>query len=548
VNWATLPDDNLHFFRVGSSLKFNNQRLPPIASLYTIPEAPETIKSNVQLGFPKLPNPGSSTNIKLFRQWIHDCDNTHRCLHPEVEPFLPSRLLYVGKYGSERPRLICKTEILETKTRYLALSHRWGSHPKEGEPNPLANKIVCTYKKNIKKLKQGLDDHDLPPMYLDAITIARALKVEYIWIDSLCIIQRDKSDPLDDDEDWKAESEHMEQVFRSAYATIAASCASSAAERFLKTRPERQCVTMQTDNALYYLCDAIDDFSADVEQGELNKRGWVLQERALSRRTIYFAERQMYWECGEGVRCETLTKTKNSKASFLGDANFPYSIPSYVKGKQIMLYQDLYQRYSKLALSFNTDRPVAIRGLEKRLTRALGTQGRFGVFDIYLRRGLLWQRDKASLERIDFSGNKEQGPVPSWSWMAYAGDIRYMNVPLGEVDWAQWEKDVVSPWKHAQDNNKVPLELEVVVRDLKTIHPGARVFLDEPSHTFDRPFRCVIVGSSKASYQGKGPTYYALIVTPLSQGEENIYERAGVACLHEHQIVLDKKGTQARLR
>ena len=80
-----------------------------------------------------------------------------------------------------------------------------------------------------------------------------------------------------------------------------------------------------------------------------------------------------------------------------------------------MLYRDLYESYSKLELSYSTDRPVAIRGLEKRLLRALDTKGGYGVFDIYLRRGLLWQRDQASLERIDFSGKKEQELVPSWS-------------------------------------------------------------------------------------------------------------------------------------
>lgn len=245
----------------------------------------------------------------MLRQWIRDCD-THQCLRSQDEPFLPTRLLYIGKQGSRQPRLICKTGNLKTEDKYLALSHRWGSPPKPDEPDPLAGKIVCTYKRNIHKLEQGLDDSDLPPMYQDAINIARKLKVEYLWIDSLCIIQQDKSDSLDKGEDWKAESERMEQVFRSAYVIIAASCASSPAERFLKTRPERQCVTMKTGNAFYYLCDAIDDFRGDVEQGELNKRGWVLQERALSRRTIYFTEKQTYWECGEGVRCETLTKTR----------------------------------------------------------------------------------------------------------------------------------------------------------------------------------------------------------------------------------------------
>jgi hypothetical protein len=60
----------------------------------------------------------------------------------------------------------------------------------------------------------------------------------------------------------------------------------------------------------FYVCEAIDDFQHDVIDGRLNKRGWVLQERALARRTIYFTENQTYWECGEGVRCETLAKMR----------------------------------------------------------------------------------------------------------------------------------------------------------------------------------------------------------------------------------------------
>ena len=35
--WDVLPDNKLRFFRTGSYLKFNNEGLPPIASLYTLP-------------------------------------------------------------------------------------------------------------------------------------------------------------------------------------------------------------------------------------------------------------------------------------------------------------------------------------------------------------------------------------------------------------------------------------------------------------------------------------------------------------------------------
>jgi hypothetical protein len=96
---------------------------------------------------------------------------------------------------------------------------------------------------------------------------------------------------------------------------------------------------------------------------------------------------------------------------------------------KIQLYQDLYERYSNLALSVKTDRPIAIKGLETRLIRTFETVGGYGIFDLYLHRGLLWQRSGDTLDRITSRGER----VPSWSWMAYEGGIRYMDVPLGGV-------------------------------------------------------------------------------------------------------------------
>jgi len=46
----------------------------------------------------------------------------------------------------------------------------------------------------------------------------------------------------------------------------------------------------------------------------------------LSRRTIHFGRNQMYWECGEGIYCEDLTRMKKRKKSIKDyklDPNFP---------------------------------------------------------------------------------------------------------------------------------------------------------------------------------------------------------------------------------
>jgi hypothetical protein len=249
---------------------------------------------NIQIGLPQLPDAGSISHIRLLNEWVRSCNETHQCL-PSTETILPTRVIDVGSKDSANVRLFSETQGRSGK--YLALSHRWGS--------PAQNKRCCTETNNLKKHEEGISIADLPKTFRDAVHVTRNLGVQYLWIDSLCIIQNDEKD-------WEAESKLMEQVFSAAYATIAASCARRTDDGFLKARMNRQCVTMANpaSGSKFYLCSAIDDFHNDVDQGELNKRGWVLQERALSRRTIYFTEKQTYWECGEGVRCETLTKMR----------------------------------------------------------------------------------------------------------------------------------------------------------------------------------------------------------------------------------------------
>jgi hypothetical protein len=201
---------------------------------------------------------------------------------------MPTRLIEVG----ETVRLIDSTSI--EPSRYVALSHCWGTLKD--------NEKFCTSKRNIDQLKRHINVEKLPRTFRDTVTIARGLGISYIWIDSLCIIQDDKND-------WERESGRMERVFSDAYCTIGASSASSSLDGLITGRDRRECLKLQTRSlGTLYVCPAIDDFREHVELGELNRRGWVLQERALSRRSIYFTTTQVYWECGKGVQCETLAR------------------------------------------------------------------------------------------------------------------------------------------------------------------------------------------------------------------------------------------------
>ncbi|KAM7213460.1 HET domain containing protein [Rhypophila decipiens] len=477
----------------------------------------------IQLGFPRLPEAGSKAHMSVISHWLTQCDEVHNC-YPRNMSFFPTRLIDVVGDSSPSVRLVCDTSHIDQGTKYIALSHMWG---------PNHQKTLKTLEANVQGRKEWVIPLDhLPKTFLDAIKVTRSLGHRFLWIDSLCIIQ-------DDREDWHRESQRMEEVFSSAYCVIAATCASGTDDGFLKPRSERQAIPMTDAKSgiSYYVCEAINDFSGHVDGSDINSRGWVLQERALARRTIHFTESQTYWECGSGVRCETLTRMNNDKASFLGDSNFPAYAVSQFKGKKIKLLQDLYEQYSNKKLSFAKDRPVAIKGLETRLIQTVGGQGGYGVFQNHLHRYLLWHRGKQPLEGIEeFSG----GPVPTWSWMAWKGGIEFMrDIPGGTVDWnpkVGW----LSPPTGANRDDPESLFLGAPVFDFTSSYING-LLLDNGEEHLPPGAKCVVLGVTQNQL-----VCYVLVVirsTAPSAGSMGTWKRIGVGRVAQRHVVTEEPGS-----
>ncbi|KAI1744423.1 hypothetical protein F4680DRAFT_224058 [Xylaria scruposa] len=126
-----------------------------------------------------------------------------------------------------------------------------------------------------------------------------------------------------------------------AHCTMAATSASGLCDGFLnphdfETR-QRHCFRLNSgiepkSDSNFYLCSPIENFAKDVEKSYMNSCGWVFQERALSRRTIHFSKTQVYFEHGQGIRYETMTKLFNRKSSFLSDPSFPKAAKEYNRG------------------------------------------------------------------------------------------------------------------------------------------------------------------------------------------------------------------------
>ncbi len=217
---------------------------------------------------------------------------------------------------------------------------------------------------------------------------------------------------------------------------------------------------------------------------------------------------------------------------------------TYFKGGRILFFQTIYERYSRLRFTRHVDRPVAISGLEKRLVRTFETRGGFGVFDLYLERGLLWQRpEDGVLTRIQYPPDRH---VPSWSWMAYHGGINYMKIPF---DGVVWTKDLKSPFKAGtNDWDKRHWEPDASTRatdllgvarrlSISRVDMLTRLFFDERKEYDMDTLRCIVVGKEKTEVATGEPVHWVLVINPIIVVESyELYERVGVGYLLSSHI------------
>jgi serine/threonine protein kinase len=266
------------------------------AKIFDKSAVPSNDTTGIPMGAPELyslqsdPKAGSSF-MKLPSAWLKDCDHSHNGTCGQVidDPQLPKRLIDVCAFASK----IVDTTTLQPghiNTRYIAFSHRWCEMPAEAK----------TTAANLESRKRKLPKNDMPQNFTDAIAVTKALGCRYLWIDCLCINQGP-------DGDFAEQAKSMQTIFSNAYCVIAAASADGAKAGFLNAD---RLPLHSAKIGEVYASAVTNDFERDVLESTLNQRGWVIQERALARRTIFFTGTQMYWECGDSVRCETLRKLK----------------------------------------------------------------------------------------------------------------------------------------------------------------------------------------------------------------------------------------------
>jgi hypothetical protein len=202
---------------------------------------------------------------------------------------MPSRLLHYTKEGL---RVVC-TADWTAKPRYAALSHCWGNTP--------FSKLLND---NFNTFAQSIEFEQLPQTFKDALKITRKVGLEYIWIDSLCIIQ-------DSEQDWHVEAGQMSSVYGGSYVNIAASSAKGAHKGCLLKSEDKidgfqAIVTSAGHPSAAVQFERYDTYHNAVTASHLATRAWAFQEKVLSWRTIHFGYGSTLWECASKVATANL--------------------------------------------------------------------------------------------------------------------------------------------------------------------------------------------------------------------------------------------------
>lgn len=290
---------------------------------------------------------------------------------------------------------------------YLALSHCWGRQP-----------FLVMNKRNKKDFERGMFISHLAVNFQDAIFITRQLGFRYIWIDSLCIIQGSQKD-------WAREAPSMNKVYRNAFLTVGAMASSDARGGLFRVRDPvvvGACpAKLSTEDGDEVECFVVksDFWVSNVREAPLSQRAWVLQERILAPRSVYFCESQLFWECREQQACELFPTS--IPRDFMTDVNetelidavsvkaFEAAVkkcrgtstlvanegsePSSSRARYDYAYQvwnDVLQLYAKCSLTKPSDKLVAISGLAKDFALAIGDEYLAGLWRRNLVNGLLW--------------------------------------------------------------------------------------------------------------------------------------------------------------
>lgn len=301
----------------------------------------------------------------MARKWLQSCVHNHTaCKRKRDSSWVPPRLLDLSRRNI---RLVCFEDEEATKKPYAALSYCWGSDPN----------VFTLTASNLDAFRTGLPEDKLATAIKEAIQLCRSLSFDYLWVDSLCIIQSGKGSK----EDWLRHAREMQFVYANCLLCISSSRAPNPSESMFAERDPAAWIqpTVETSGKKFTLLDE-HGFRQRRRLAPTAKRGWILQERMMAPRVLSFETEQVFWDCEELQNaCETFTT--GPPCSLETDA-IPFSLPDAVSEEDgHKMWLSIVEEYTGRALSRpDDDKLLALTAVAQQMSKLLDDQYVAGMF------------------------------------------------------------------------------------------------------------------------------------------------------------------------
>jgi hypothetical protein len=332
------------------------------------------------------------------------------------------RLLQIEQVDEDQVRLLVNPfSDPAFAPRYATLSHCWGQDP-----------FFMLTNQTKDQLTSGILTSILSQTFRDAISVAKSLKIQYIWIDSLCIIQ-------DSDQDWEEQAPLMDEVYRHAFLCIAAAASAKSSSGCFRTREASSRATCEVTtswndrpNSVYQIYNS-KIWPNVFEDQPLISRAWVVQELQLSPRILYFNSTQIFWQCYDKLACEELPThiepdwgTADQQDDNLKFSTYVYhhqpligdrAPPMIRKNEYMRIWCGILEQYTKCRLTFLNDKLVAISGIARLFCQPLADTYCAGLWTRRMPIELLWTRGMRDFPKPALpKSTQECYRAPSWSW------------------------------------------------------------------------------------------------------------------------------------
>lgn len=308
------------------------------------------------------------------------------------------------------------------------MSHCWGER---------ADWPLRTTAANLDSHMRSISYQALPPTFRDAVELTLELKYNFLWIDTLCIIQGN-------DADWETESKKMGAVYANAHLTLAASHARNSMQGLFLPRDQPEpwySMSVSTSagseekHDLFLAApDCTQSIRSNPKHGFLSRRAWCLQEQILSKRIVWFTDGELVWQCRTVMLSETGLHLENVRWD-KQLAEWLWVIKEY-SGREMSNFQDRYWaiqglvnlvRPQKTNMSYKSG--TWIGSWEKPFvwhTQAVSVFPK-STFSDWTHQ-LLWYRSfKTSSWNETLLAALKANSQPSWSWMSMPGPVKFMR-------------------------------------------------------------------------------------------------------------------------